>query len=327
MSDTNTDTAKATIRRATLSSRAVTAATIRQQRDMLRCVDVAVIARGVHDAASHHERTPSSATVPETLAGRTSILTQVSQQQNNRPNPTNQPTPTQNPSNQQQNNNPINTHTPTTLNPNNQTATVTHTTQNPSSSSSEQNLQNPCFANSYYPANTNIAHPDTSDLSEVLDEQKLLAGMIVAVYLSYGTEPSTLDIVNLFNDLGATLLAPVIVDPLSGLAMPAPAWAWHRGETMQTRSGIAQPVGEAFGPELLTLADLIIIPGLAGGRDGSRLGVGGGWYDRALHYARPDTLRLLLLNENEVYDTVPHIAHDLRVDALITEVGLTLTKP
>ncbi|MDR2620870.1 MAG: 5-formyltetrahydrofolate cyclo-ligase [Propionibacteriaceae bacterium] len=155
-----------------------------------------------------------------------------------------------------------------------------------------------------------------STLFDVVAERGPLDGLVVASYLSYGTEPGTQPIVDLMLDLGALVLAPVLT------STAGPRWAWYRGETALTSSGIPQPVGEALPPEALSLADLIIIPGLAGGRDGSRLGTGGGWYDRALPHARVDALRLLLLYAAEVYDTVPTDPHDQSVDAIITESGL-----
>jgi len=58
-------------------------------------------------------------------------------------------------------------------------------------------------------------------------------------------------------------------------------------------------------------------------RDGTRLGMGGGWYDRALHHRRPGTPVWALANSDEVLPRLPHEPHDLPVDAVITEDGFT----
>jgi len=66
---------------------------------------------------------------------------------------------------------------------------------------------------------------------------------------------------------------------------------------------------------------LILVPGLAfSSGDGSRLGRGGGYYDRLL--ARPDVTakRLGICFEAQVFPGIPCEAHDARVQALATEV-------
>ncbi|MFD0866860.1 5-formyltetrahydrofolate cyclo-ligase, partial [Tessaracoccus lubricantis] len=60
---------------------------------------------------------------------------------------------------------------------------------------------------------------------------------------------------------------------------------------------------------------------LAVGRDGTRLGTGGGWYDRALPHRRPGALLVALAREDEVLDTVPTLPHDVSVDGWATELG------
>jgi len=65
---------------------------------------------------------------------------------------------------------------------------------------------------------------------------------------------------------------------------------------------------------------LILVPGLAFGRDGSRLGRGKGYYDRLLASLRG--FRLGVCRDGQVLDIVPNEAHDARVDALLTPSGL-----
>jgi 5-formyltetrahydrofolate cyclo-ligase len=64
------------------------------------------------------------------------------------------------------------------------------------------------------------------------------------------------------------------------------------------------------------------VPGLAVGRDGVRLGRGGGSYDRALGRVPVGTFTCVVLNDSEVLDAVPADAHDRPVRAAATEERL-----
>ena len=82
----------------------------------------------------------------------------------------------------------------------------------------------------------------------------------------------------------------------------------------------AQPDGEVLGAESLKEANLIIIPALAASVDGTRLGQGGGWYDRALTHRFPGVPVVAVIFDDEVLDPgeIPTEAHDVPIDAIIT---------
>ncbi len=52
--------------------------------------------------------------------------------------------------------------------------------------------------------------------------------------------------------------------------------------------------------------------------DGRRLGVGGGWFDRALAFARPDALLVALVTDDDVVDALPTEPHDRTIDVIVT---------
>ena len=68
-----------------------------------------------------------------------------------------------------------------------------------------------------------------------------------------------------------------------------------------------------------TARTLCILPGLAAGRDGSRLGYGGGFYDKFL--ATFEGITLFPIYDFLLFDTLPTEATDRPVDILITEKG------
>ncbi len=88
---------------------------------------------------------------------------------------------------------------------------------------------------------------------------------------------------------------------------------------------ILEPQSERHIEVPLADADLILCPGLAFGKDGSRLGHGGGYYDRALHSLSIPTCGVAF--QNQVHGTVPHDHHDIAMNFIITETGVYPTKP
>lgn len=65
---------------------------------------------------------------------------------------------------------------------------------------------------------------------------------------------------------------------------------------------------------------VVLVPGLQFGRDGSRLGQGGGYFDRWLH-AHVTPLRVGLAFSEQVVDSVPLETHDEAMDVVVTEEG------
>lgn len=64
---------------------------------------------------------------------------------------------------------------------------------------------------------------------------------------------------------------------------------------------------------------LWVVPGLAFGRDGRRLGYGGGWYDRLLAAAAPDAARWGVAYSFQLTDEVPSEPHDIPLTDVVTE--------
>jgi 5-formyltetrahydrofolate cyclo-ligase len=67
--------------------------------------------------------------------------------------------------------------------------------------------------------------------------------------------------------------------------------------------------------------DAVIVPAAVWAEDGYRLGYGAGYYDRFLA-RNPRAVRIGLGLEVQVVPCVPHDAHDLPVDVLVTDAGV-----
>ncbi|MFH8532981.1 5-formyltetrahydrofolate cyclo-ligase [Streptomyces tendae] len=147
----------------------------------------------------------------------------------------------------------------------------------------------------------------------------------VAAYVSVGAEPGTLALLDALRARGVRVLLPALL-PDNDLD-----WGEYAGEgsLARVRHGgrmeLFEPTGERLGPDAVTRADVVLLPGVAVDGRGLRLGRGGGSYDRVLARlaaagARPALL--VLLYDREVVARVPAEPHDRPVDAVVTPSGV-----
>ena len=65
--------------------------------------------------------------------------------------------------------------------------------------------------------------------------------------------------------------------------------------------------------------DWVLVPGVAFGPGGSRLGYGGGYYDRLMITLPPGAARVAGAFDAQIVAHIPAASHDLRVDLVVTE--------
>lgn len=138
----------------------------------------------------------------------------------------------------------------------------------------------------------------------------------VAAYVSVSSEPGTGPLLEQLRRAGKRVILPLLQ------ADNDLDWAAYDGpqDLHTARRGLLEPAGRPLGLDALATADVVLVPGLAVGRDGTRLGRGGGSYDRALARVPVGTFVCVLLNSEEVLDTVPRDTHDRSVVAAATEL-------
>ena len=140
------------------------------------------------------------------------------------------------------------------------------------------------------------------------------AARTIACYVSGGTEPPTTSLLEALRTPGQRVICPVLRadDDLD--------WAVYEGagDLRPGRRGTREPSGAPLGRHAVAEADVVVVPGVAAGRDGTRLGRGGGSYDRALTRVPPGRPVVLLLHDAELLDTVPVEDHDRPVDVVVT---------
>ncbi|MEU6476076.1 5-formyltetrahydrofolate cyclo-ligase [Streptomyces sp. NPDC047017] len=158
-----------------------------------------------------------------------------------------------------------------------------------------------------------------------LELPELARARTVAAYVSMGAEPGTLALLDALRARGVRVLLPALL-PDNDLD-----WGAYTGEDSlaRVRHGgrmeLCEPSGRRLGPDAVTAADAVLLPGLAVDARGMRLGRGGGSYDRVLARleragARPALL--VLLYDSEVVERIPDQPHDRPVRAAVTPSGV-----
>ncbi len=158
-------------------------------------------------------------------------------------------------------------------------------------------------------------HPHAAEAAaSLLPIDALGAFAHFAGYLPLGSEIDARPLMRLLASLGATPALPVVI----ARNAPLEFRRWDPSAALEPDAlGVPAPLRSAAPSH----PDLLIVPLLAFDRQGSRLGQGGGYYDRtlaALRRVRP-VFALGLAYAGQELPEVPAEPHDQRLDAILTE--------
>ncbi|MBL4852970.1 MAG: 5-formyltetrahydrofolate cyclo-ligase [Robiginitomaculum sp.] len=141
----------------------------------------------------------------------------------------------------------------------------------------------------------------------------------IAGYIPIHTEIDVWPLMGALVEAGHTLALPRIRRP----GHPLTFHTFNVGDKLvRGPFGTKEPVRSAP----VISPDVILLPLLAYARDGSRLGYGGGYYDRTLNALRSHAKIFacgVAFSGQEV-PTLPTDGHDQRLDGVLTETGLRL---
>jgi 5-formyltetrahydrofolate cyclo-ligase len=148
------------------------------------------------------------------------------------------------------------------------------------------------------------------------------AGKRIALYLPFDRETDTAALVAAARRRGLRLFVPVIVDRRHSRIRFYP----FDGKTRRGVFGISVPSSLAR-PTASRWLNLIVVPLVGVDASGRRLGMGGGFYDRALEFRRrrrrwPGPRLVGLAFDCQRTDAGFAEPWDLRLDSLATETGL-----
>lgn len=135
----------------------------------------------------------------------------------------------------------------------------------------------------------------------------LAAGDTVAAYEAMRTEPPTAATIDALVAHGIRVVVPITL-PDNDLD-----WCDANDERRMP-----------LGPDTISAAGLILTPGLGVDLFGTRLGRGGGSYDRALARRVPTSKVVVVLHPGELHSVrLPADEHDQPVDGMLTVDGIT----
>lgn len=136
----------------------------------------------------------------------------------------------------------------------------------------------------------------------------------ISFYYPFKDEMDVLPLVRELERRGHTLALPCILPEREDLVFRS----YHFGDpTFTGVLGIAEPLPSAP----VVQPDVLILPVLGFDRYGTRMGLGGGYYDRTLAdlRAKKKTLVIGVAFAGQEWDELPFAPHDERLDLIVTE--------
>ena len=140
-------------------------------------------------------------------------------------------------------------------------------------------------------------------------------------FLAFGKELSVDLVLEAALAQGKTVAVPHIVS--DNVFMPVRLK--HLQDFELDRYGIrtVRPPLEIIKPEAF---DLVLVPGVAFGRDGSRMGMGAGYYDRFLPQAKQAVV-IGVAYDFLLQSSLPSDEHDVKMQCIVSESGIITLAP
>lgn len=155
-------------------------------------------------------------------------------------------------------------------------------------------------------------------LNKLVESLALPQNSIIAAFLPLPTEPPIIQGLKTLNNRGHTIIVPITTPQKALLWAP-----WTPQSTLRTNAlGISEPSPPYQTSQAFYDAQLRLIPALAIGADGRRLGQGGGYYDRLLEHDPTPEKNYGTTYSWEILPSVPAEPWDAKLFHALTENGL-----
>lgn len=169
-------------------------------------------------------------------------------------------------------------------------------------------------------ARASLDHGERADAAKAVaqhffDGVELAPSDVVAAYWRIRDELDCQPILVKLMDSNQTVVLPVVVGP----EQPLDLRVWEQGASLY-ESGFGTLAPSELAPK--AEPDIIIMPLLGFDSRGTRLGYGGGYYDRTLASLKKRPRLIGLAFAAQELDHIPREAHDVPLDAVITEAGM-----
>ena len=144
----------------------------------------------------------------------------------------------------------------------------------------------------------------------------LSPGEVVAAYWPIRDELDVKPVLTRLMDAGQPVCLPVVL----GDGLPLELRLWAEGSPLYP-SGFGTLAPDELAP--IVEPDVILMPLLGFDKHGTRLGYGGGYYDRTLMKLSKRPRLVGFAFARQEFDTIPRDTHDVPLDAVVTEKGVT----
>jgi 5-formyltetrahydrofolate cyclo-ligase len=152
-------------------------------------------------------------------------------------------------------------------------------------------------------------------VAHFLEHLPLGKGEVVAAYWPIRDELDIRDLIVRLMDSGQPLALPVVL----GDEEPLELRLWQEGAALY-EAGFGTLAPEDGAPRVEP--DIILMPLLGFDRHGTRLGYGGGYYDRTLARLQRRPRLVGFAFARQEIDHIPRDSHDVPLDAIVTELGV-----
>lgn len=160
-----------------------------------------------------------------------------------------------------------------------------------------------------------VARSSEQIVAQLLESEAYRKAQCIFAYLAFGKEVNVDGLLEHAWSVGKRIAVPLVISKTEMLAVELTSLADLELDRFGIRSVPAPH--QVLDPSTL---DLVLVPGLAFGRDGSRMGMGAGYYDRFLPLTK-NAKKIGIAYEALLQDTLPCDEHDEFVPNIVSESG------